>query len=209
MPQQGPYSEAYGQPAQAAAGPSYPTTGYPTTATPIGYQPPAQSPPVAAESYAGAPGPPAGDFGAKAPMDNSYDAGQPPSDAGPSGGYRTADSRYGAAAQAAQPEQSAADRYGTSGQSAPMAPAGSSPIEPYQPGSTGYTPGQTGYQPPGVPKYEMPAQPNVVTPTRSNPYFRPGGTTDYTPSAAAQTPAASPDRYATPPIGNGQNPYAQ
>jgi hypothetical protein len=45
-----------------------------------------------------------------------------------------------------------------------------------------------------------------VTPRR-DPYYRPGGTTDYAPQGGV-TPSASPDRYSTPAPG-GSDPYAQ
>lgn len=230
VPQQGPYNENYGQPPAGSAQP-YPTTGYPATSTPNGYQAGGQmgaagAPPHAADPYVNA-GPYAaadGGYGAP-PADNAAPSGSP-SNNGPyqaddpnaSGGYRTADSRYGAAdPYVAQPEQSAADRYGASSepQTPNAPPASSTSREPYRPGSTGYHPGQTGYSPPGVPTYQVPAPPNVVSTPRTDPYYRPGGTSDYAPTTgattpSARTPSASTDRYNTPPIGYGQaNPYAQ
>ncbi len=56
-----------------------------------------------------------------------------------------------------------------------------SPTAPYQPGSSDYDPGNTGYSPPGVPAYESGAPSNVVA-ARKDPYYRPGGTTDYVPA---------------------------
>ncbi|MEX0677332.1 MAG: hypothetical protein WD063_09665 [Pirellulales bacterium] len=227
-PQQGPYSENYTQP---PAGPAqaYPATGYPATSSPNSYPPGGQSgatsaPPNAGDPYAnvgsyggagaGYGAPPADNYTAPPPdnrVDNvPYQPGEPSAPEG----YRTADSRHGAAdPHAAQPEQSAADRYGASDQAEPpppnAAPASSPPGEPYRPGSTLYNPGQTGYSPPGVPPYQMPAQTNVVSPSRTAPYYRPGGTSDFVPTTGATTPSPSTDRYNTPAIGYGQaDPYA-
>jgi hypothetical protein len=116
----------------------------------------------------------------------------------------------------AQPEQAVADGYGAPSQSGdPSTPEASSSYagDPYRPGSTEYNPGQTGYSPPGVPQYQMAGQPNVVSTERKDPYYRPGGTSDFSPTTGAQTPTASAsapaDRYNTPPIGQDHaDPYA-
>lgn len=220
-PQQGPYAESYGQP---PAGPAqaYAAGGYPTTATPEAYQPsgqpqsapPAADPSAGAGAYVGAGAAPANPYQATPPPPGSYDAGSggyQSADASSSAGNQGADGRYGAAdPYAAQTEQSAADRYGAAGQADPSATASSTPGEPYRPGSTGYNPGQTGYSPPGVPPYQVPAQANVVSTARKNPYYRPGGTTDYTSSDAARTATAPTDRYGTPAIGQGHaDPYTR
>ncbi len=88
-------------------------------------------------------------------------------------------------------------------------PAGPStagnPTAPYNPGSSEYDPGNTGYSPPGVPEYQSPAPPNAVA-ARKDPYYRPGGTTDYVPPG--QTPTATADRYNNPAEAYSQgNPY--
>jgi hypothetical protein len=214
-PQQGPYAESYGQP---PAGTAPVDAGYPTTATPIGYQPPppgaapqSAAPPAGADPYANPGGygaAPSGDYSSTPPAGgNPYDNGQyPPNNAG---GQPTADIRYGSdpGAAVAAPEQASADRYGSSD----PAPDPGSTAEGYRPGSTGYNPGQTGYSPPGVPQYQVPAQPNVVATARKDPYYRPGGTSDYATTPGGQTPTASAaaDRYNTPPVGYDQaNPYA-
>lgn len=215
VPQQGPYLET-NTPPQAGPAQPYTASGYPTTATPVGYQPgqPTAAPSAAPDPYANAggygnpsaaQGAPVENYGAAPPAGNSYGdtAGGYPTGAAGAAGNRTADSRYGAADPYATPSQPAAGQ--------PPA-ANSTSSEPYRPGSTGYKPGQTGYSPPGVPQYQVPAQPNVPSIQRSNPYYRPGSTSDYVPAGGSGTPSASAssDRYNTPAIGYGQaDPYAQ
>jgi hypothetical protein len=219
-PQSGPYNESYGpgapdHPAGAgAAGYNLPPNGQGTPYPPAsayGQAAPSQNPasPASADPYASSTPASAGvtspaDAYPTAPSGGAY--GSAPSDpyANQSpGGSRPAD-RY--AAEGAQPEAAAADRYAA----ATNEPATSAapPADRYQPGNTGYNPGQTGYSPPGVPPYQMPTQPNVVSTPRRDPYYRPGATSDYAPGAAssmATTPAA--DRYGAP-AATASDPYA-
>jgi hypothetical protein len=206
MPQQGAYSNAYGTP-PAAAPAAYPATGataYPAPQT--AQASPTANPYAGADAYGAAANygtPPADQYGsAAAPPANPYDTGAAPvADPAP---YPSTSETY----PGAQPEQVAANQYGAQQPGAdpygvpdaPPAAAG------YQPGSTSYDPGNTGYSPPGVPPYEMPAQPNVVA-SRKAPYFRPGGTSDYVPPT--QSPTAVADRYSNPAAAYSQpSPYA-
>lgn len=190
--QNGPYSESYGgAPAQPPAGGGYAQTPY-QAPTDAGYPPPAAAP-AATAGY----GAPAGDAPA------AGHAGTPYADPAAAGG-QVADQRYGGPSYPAQPEQAAADRYGA----APDHTAGGPPAngvaggevgvgaEHYQPGNTGYTPGQTGYSPPGVPPYQTPATNAAATPRR-DPYYRPGGTSDYLPTGGG-VPSASSTNYGVP-----------
>ena len=161
--------------------------------------------------------PPADHYGsAPPPTSNPYAAPAAPT-ADPAAAAYTADNRYANPyAGAAQPEQAAADHYGaqqsadpygTGNPAAPPAapPAAAPPAGGYQPGTSSYTPGDTGYSPPGVPKYEMPAQPNVIA-NRSDPHYRPGGTGDYL--GGAPTATATADRYNNPAAAYSQgSPY--
>jgi serine/threonine-protein kinase len=124
-------------------------------------------------------------------------AGNPPGGAGADGGYQTADSRYGTGAP--QGEQPPVDRYGNPPDNAA---ADAQAPNQYQPGATAYNPGQTGYNPPGVAPYQTAGQPNVVQPSRRNPYYRPGGTGDYLPTGGA---ASTADRYSAPPPSGDPN----
>ena len=108
---------------------------------------------------------------------------------------------------ASQTEASAADSYGAAASEAAAGGTATAGDDRYQPGNTGYQPGNTGYTPPGVAPYQMPSQPNVVSTPRRDPYYRPGGTSDYLPSSS---PAANPtDRFAPSSAGAaGSDPYA-
>jgi hypothetical protein len=225
MQQQGSYADAYGAAAPPAAAPA---TAYPATAAPSAYQPGSTAatgadPHSAQDPYGTSPSqasPAADHYGAAAASSapSPYDAppAQPPV-ADPAAAY-TADARYGspAAAPTAQPEQAAAGGYGA----APTSPASADPYGApsaspavaeapaaggYQPGSTNYAPGQTGYSPPGVAPYTVPAEPNVVA-QRKDPYYRPGGTSDY--ATGGKTPTAVADRYSNSTSAYSQpNPY--
>lgn len=201
-PQNGPYNESYGQ---GAAG-GYANTATPGAGQPGGYQ-------ATADPYANQAQPAGGGTGG--PTENYRASAQPPANAYGSGGadpnaggaYSTADNRstdrYKAGA--AQAEQSAADRYSAAGSAnsgAASPPAAST--DRYTPGNTGYNPGQTGYNPPGSTPYQSPTQVNVAGTARRDPYYRPGGTSDYVGNGSSQTPAASSaDRYGTPAAGAG------
>jgi len=213
MPQTGPYNEgAPGHPAAAPPAGNY--AGHPAAdpysagqAAAGGYGGPTENyrPPVqgAADPYA------QGGAAAGAPYSQT---GSPygPGGAAPESAPQVADNRYADRyATSGQPEQAAADRYAAAHAADPQGGAA-----PYQPGNTGYQPGNTGYSPPGVPPYQMPSQPNVVSPTRRDPYYRPGGTSDYMPTGGQQMPAAggapgSADRYSNPTgAGMPADPYA-
>jgi hypothetical protein len=245
-PQNGPYNEAYGQPATGSAQ-AYPgTPGYQAPNTQGAYQATTGQPGdpgQAAQAYGTATAnsrvdaaPPATSYGAAAdayrntspatgPLNNGpgdYQASDPNS----AGAYRAADNRYSNdrySTGAAQPEQTAADRYAAASEAAgdpgrnDAGVPGSSSSDRYQPGNTGYNPGQTGYSPPGVPPYQVPGQPyqvpgqpNVVSTPRREPYYRPGTTSDYTPSGNARAPTPPTDRYHAPGSGPGgaTDPYA-
>ncbi len=128
------------------------------------------------------------------------------------GAYPSSDGQYGNdrySTDSSQPEQATADRYADSSAEPAVQPAAEqagSGGDRYQPSSS-YNPGQTGYSPPGVAPYQTPAQPNTVPSPRRDPYYRPGGTSDYSTGAvvpAAATTAA--ERYATPAANGGANP---
>jgi hypothetical protein len=200
-PQTGPYNENLSQ--APAAAQSYPSTPY-GSAPANAYQPPAGQTPVdagQAQAYpstnAGAyanSAPPAG--AAQAPNNATGPYGSSPAD--PNGSYQTADNRAAtdryasSAAGPAQADQAAADRYAT----ANAAPAAAPPTDGSY-GSSPYVPGQTGYSPPGVPPYQVPGQPAVTAAPRRDPYYRPGGTSDYV-STGSPTSAVTADRYAPP-----------
>jgi hypothetical protein len=231
-PQNGLYNEGYGQAQVAPASTdqsAYQTPqggAYQSPAAPgaQGYAPPAQgyAPPAAdpyatgaqpaANNYAQ---PPAGNYAQ--PADGYAPQAQPPAsayatpDAASGGAYPPSDGQYANdrySTDTAQPEQAAADRYAASNSEPVAQPAAEQSQaapggERYQSGSTGYNPGQTGYSPPGVAPYQMPGQPNTTSSPRRDPYYRPGGTSDY--STGAVTPAAATsagERYAPPPIGS-------
>jgi hypothetical protein len=230
---QTPQGGAYQSPAAASA----PAQGYAPPAQ--GYAPPGQGyAPPTADPYAAGAQPPAGNYaqpaadqyaqppaGSYAPPADGYAApAQSPSiayatpdaagGANPPSGGQYANERYNT--DTAQPEQTAADRYAASSSEPATPPAAEQSqaapgAPPYQPGSTSYNPGQTGYSPPGVTPYQMPGQPNTVSAPRRDPYYRPGGTSDY--STGAVTPAAATsaaERYTPPPIGGAspQDRYA-
>ncbi len=80
---------------------------------------------------------------------------------------------------------------------------------PYQPGQTNYQPGNTNYNPPNAQPYQTPAQNNAAAPvyTRPDPAYRPGSTSDYSPSGAVRaggtaattgTPNVSQAGYSSP-----------
>ena len=203
-PQQGAYSDAYGAP--PAAAPAYPANGAEAYSSPQTAQTPATATPYAgADAYgtgANYGSPPADQYGSTAaPPANPYDAGAAPT-ADPAAAY----SGTGAPYPAAQPEQVAANQYGAQQSGDPYGAPAAPPAADYQPGSTAYDPGNTGYSPPGVPPYETAAPPNVVA-ARKDPYFRPGGTSDYIPQT--QTPTAVADRQSNPASAYSQpSPYA-
>jgi hypothetical protein len=231
-PQNGPYTETYGQAAGQsgttpnAYGPpsgAYPTSGAPTAP----YQAPGTQIPAysgqTTPSYPATPAYPATavDPNAVPPAAGNYGNPAPPA----GGSYGTpADNRYSSdqnVPSTAPPEPAPANGYAaTPSESATVNGAASSgppAAERYQPGNTGYTPGNTGYSPPGVAPYQMPAQPNLVsTGERKDPYYRPGGTSDYVPgggtrvaSSAATATAPQADRYGAPATGAPADPYSQ
>ena len=70
----------------------------------------------------------------------------------------------------------------------------------YQPGGagTGYQPGATGYNPPGTTQYQSPTGPYAdqtaaaqTAAAQTDPHYRPGSTSDYSPTAGAAGSAAS------------------
>jgi hypothetical protein len=236
---------AYGAPGGNPGGYQAPTTqsnvyqppGVPAQSNPAQYPayPPGGADPYtnSAPSSGSFPPPADNNRAAGPPSGNAYGNGAADSNTGssfPTADSRNANDRY--STDSAQPEQATADRYAvttneTATQQTPGGSQNAQPTERYQPGQSAYNPGQssynpgqTGYSPPGVPPYQMPTQPNVIPPRR-DPYYRPGGTSDYgSPggsSASATTPTdrypASPstspgavDPYAPPPAGNYQSP---
>ncbi len=240
-PQNGPYNEAYGQPPTGSTQ-AYPSTpGYQAPNTQGAYQAATGQPGdpgAAAQAYGAGSGnshvdtaPPATSYGAPADTyRNTSPATGPPTngpadyqatDPNSAGAYRAADNRYSTGA--AQPEQTAADRYAAGGGAAgdpgrnDAGVPGSPASDRYQPGNTGYNPGQTGYSPPGVPPYQVagqpyqvPGQPNVGSTPRREPYYRPGTTSDYVPGGSVRAPAPPTDRYNTPGAAPGvaTDPYA-
>ena len=182
-PQSGPYNDTYGQ---SQGGPSAysapPAGGYQAPgASASPYQTPGQPPvdPTRAQPYAPQAAPDPYTSGAEQPTSpyRNVSTDASPVGAPAAGGYASA-----------TPEQAAADQYGNARAATADAGAAASG-DRYTAGDTGYVPGQTGYSPPGVPPYQMPAQPNVVSTPRRDPYYRPGGTSDYAPAAGARCAA--------------------
>ena len=99
----------------------------------------------------------------------------------------------------AQPEQAAADRYGTASTPEAATATGNNAYSP--PAEDRYQPGNTGYAPPGVPPYSNGTTPNTVDTPRRDPYYRPGGTSDYSPAGGSPPASGAPaaeDAYAPP-----------
>ncbi|REK15712.1 MAG: hypothetical protein DWQ37_07780 [Planctomycetota bacterium] len=216
-PSHDPYADTAGSSMSPAGNSGYgaaPAAGYGTTATNYGSAPEGGYGAPADASYAGSPYP---DTSATAAT-TTPGACNDEYCTDPNCGAASDPYAQAGTAGTAQPEQEAADRYGASADRytamAPEDPAVSAPGTPetadaggYRPGSTGYTPGATGYSPPGVPKYEIASRPNVVdSPGKSDPYYRPGGTTDYIPKV--RTPSASTDRYENSVDYSPGDPYA-
>jgi hypothetical protein len=223
-PQNGPYSDGVNQSPPAQTYPTTPYGGaYQTPGAPGAYQGSATSAPAdPAQGYpsggangyanAGAPaGPPADGYRGESQGTPAQTVSNPYTSSSTAGagtantaGTQMADTRGAGdryAPGTTAPEQGAADHYGTANTAA-GAPGAADPAgDRYQPGSTTYNPGQTGYSPPGVPAYQVPAQPNVVSTPRRDPYYRPGGTGDFS-AGNSQAPPAT-DRYAAPVTGAG------
>src|SRR5262249_11343996 len=142
------------------------STVYPATGNPAAPPPADTQYPAASQSAAAAP-----------PAASSYNAAEQSAPGGAGGsGYQVADNRYASDRYAASQANTPTDRYAASGDPAGAAATEQPAGDRYQPGSTNYNPGQTGYAPPGVQPYQTPAQPNVSSGSRRDPYYRPGGT---------------------------------
>jgi hypothetical protein len=169
QPQNGMYNSSYGAAPPAAAAPAQ-YAAAPAAATPAYRTADARSAMTgtapAADPSAAQGGNMVGDRYAGAPAAAYVDPANSP-----------------AAMQPYTPPAASAPAAGVGDRYSQPAPAAADPAA-YNPGATGYQPGNTGYNPPDV--YAPAPPPAGATPARQDPGYRPGGTSNFTPSAAAK-----------------------